>query len=342
MLSRLIPRSHPELDWVQVAVTTHCDANCAYCPRTRFRSAWKSRHMDPDLLSRFIDGLKNTTLIYLQGWGEPLVHPHFWEFLSRVKNRGFMAGCTSNANNLNKEALERVAGEGLDILALSLAGVGEENDRIRRGTSFDRVMRTIEEVHRIRARQGTDTPRIHLAYMVLRSGLPDLKNLPRLILDSGVDHTVLSSLTLPLSRKWEEEALLADSRQGYETLLQWMRALFSSPKLSSRVFPHMYSPYQPAGECSENVRRAFCLNETGRVSPCVMTQLPTTRPAVYRYQGREYPADHSDFGCLAEQGLKDIWYSREYKRFRRKMDLAMCSRCHKTRIISDPDFRLTI
>ncbi|MFP4167929.1 MAG: radical SAM/SPASM domain-containing protein [Desulfonatronovibrionaceae bacterium] len=342
MLSKFIPRLHPELDWVQVAVSSHCDANCTYCPRTRFRSAWKSRHMDPDLFARFIDRLKNTTLVYLQGWGEPFVHPHFWELLHRVKKRGFMAGCTSNANNLDKETLKRAVGEGLDILALSLAGVGEENDRIRHGTSFDRVMRTIEEVQRIRAKQGTAAPQIHLAYMVLRSRLADLEKLPRLVLDSGVDHTVLSSLTLPLSRRWEKEALLADSHQGYDTLLQWMQELFSSPKLGSRVFPHIYSPYQPLGACSENVHRAFCLSETGRVSPCVIAQIPTTKPAAYWYQGQEYFAESADFGSLTEQGLKDIWYSRKYRRFRRKMDLAMCSHCHKTRIVSDPNFRLKI
>jgi hypothetical protein len=30
--------------------------------------------------------------------------------------------------------------------------------------------------------------------------------------------------------------------------------------------------------------------------------------------------------------MKDIWHKPEYKRFRKRLDLAMCRRCAKTKI----------
>ncbi|MFP4392063.1 MAG: radical SAM/SPASM domain-containing protein [Desulfohalobiaceae bacterium] len=331
MLKLCLPA--PGLDWIQVGITTHCNAGCIYCPSRVYRSSWQARHMEFELFSRFVSGLKNVDLIYLQGWGEPFLHPDFWRMLGLVKEKGFLAGCTSNANLLDSDTLKRLVDEGLDVLALSLAGANaQENDRIRQGTSFRQVTRAIEDLHRIKAQQGSDKPGLHLAYMLLRHGLEDLDQLPGLFLDLGIEHVVISSLSLPLNLELESQAQLADSLQEYSELKQQMAELFNSQKLQGKVFAHLYNPFQEPGECTENVRRAFCLSPEGRVTPCVFTQIPAGPYAVYRHQGREYPLQQTDYGNIAQQDLKRIWYGREYRRFRRKLDLEMCFRCAKNRI----------
>jgi MoaA/NifB/PqqE/SkfB family radical SAM enzyme len=331
-IANFLPRFHPLLDWVQVGISTHCDASCAYCPHTRFRSSWKSAHIDPELFSRFLDNLKNTSMVYLQGWGEPFLHPDFWQLLDRVKAGRFMAGCTSNANNLDEETLKKTVDHGLDILALSLAGPDERNDKIRQGTSFYRVFKAIEKLQDIKARQKSETPKIHLAHMLLRSHLGDMDKLPALFMNSGVDHVVISSLTLALSQHWEKQALLADSPEGYRELKTKFDQLFSVPELNGKVFTHVYNPFLPRGDCSENVQKALYVSELGLVSPCVMTQIPVSGPAHYWFEGQRYALRNLNFGSLYEQDMKDIWHKPEYKRFRKRLDLAMCRRCAKTKI----------
>ncbi len=329
----LLPQ--PSLDWIQVGITTQCNASCTYCPRSKYRSQWQAEHMDFNLFSRFVSGLKKVDLIFLQGWGEPFLHPRFWDMLALVKKKGFMAGCTSNANLLDTDTLKKLVDQGLDVLALSLAGANaQENDRIRQGTSFRQVTKAIEGLHRIKARQGSDKPGLHLAYMLLRRGLKDLEQLPGLFLDLGIEHVVLSSLSLPLSSKLEKQALLADSPEEYQGLKSKMGALFAGADLEHKVFVHLFNPFQPAGNCAENVQRALCLSVQGRVTPCVMTQVPVEPGASYWYQGRQYELQQANFGQIQDQHLKKIWHSVEYKRFRKHLDLEMCSRCTKTRIDS--------
>lgn len=38
-----------------------------------------------------------TDLVFLQGWGEPLLHPRFWDMVHRVKRAGCWVGFTTNA-----------------------------------------------------------------------------------------------------------------------------------------------------------------------------------------------------------------------------------------------------
>ncbi|MFP4285296.1 MAG: SPASM domain-containing protein [Desulfovermiculus sp.] len=42
----------------------------------------------------------------------------------------------------------------------------------------------------------------------------------------------------------------------------------------------------------------------------------------------------ADFGHVQDQDLKRIWHSREYRQFRKELNMQMCSRCTKTRIDS--------
>mgnify|MGYP006277895055 CR=1 FL=1 len=333
-LSKFVPRLHPNLDWVQVSVTSYCDARCTYCPHTIYRHCWKSRHLDPRLFSRFIHRLKNTDLVYLQGWGEPFLHPDFWDMLTLVKQKGFLAGCTSNANVLDADNLKRAVDMGLDVLALSLAGMEEKNDRLRPGTSFRQVVEAIETLQSIKAQRRSATPSLHLAYLLLRQELDDLEKLPDFFLDLGLDHVVLSSLTLPLSPDLEREALLADSPEEYRDLQAKVRAIFAGPDLQDKIFFHVYNPFQVPNNCSENVQKALCLSAEGVVTPCVFTQIPVQKPATYWHQGRKCRLQQADFGHVQDHDLKRIWHSREYKKFRKELNMEMCSRCTKTKIDS--------
>ncbi|MFO7802330.1 MAG: radical SAM protein [Desulfovermiculus sp.] len=327
-----MPVFQPDLDWIQVGITTQCNAQCVYCPRSHYRDKWVSRHMDPNLFSRFISGLKKVDLLFLQGWGEPFLHPHFWDMLTLVKQKGFLAGCTSNANVLDAENLKRTVDMGLDVLALSLAGKEDTNDRLRPGTSFRQVAEAIETLQRIKAQRNSATPSLHLAYMLLRQDLNGLEKLPDFFLDLGLDHVVLSSLTLPLSPDLEREALLADSPEEYRDLQSKMSAIFARSDLQDKVFFHLYNPFQASGNCAENVQRALCLSVDGVVTPCMFTQVPVQQPASYWYQGRECRLQQADFGHVQDQALKRIWYSREYKKFRKELNMEMCFRCTKTKI----------
>jgi hypothetical protein len=58
----------PRFDWIQVEVTTHCQASCTYCPHTVYREHWAGRHLALATFRRLLPVLKRARLVHLQGW----------------------------------------------------------------------------------------------------------------------------------------------------------------------------------------------------------------------------------------------------------------------------------
>ena len=128
-------------DWIQVEVTSRCNAECIYCPRTVYGKTWDNRSLPLELFERLIPAFGKTGLVHLQGWGEPLLHPALPDMVAAAKAAGVRVGTTTNGMLLDTVRARALVNAGLDIMAFSLAGTSAAyNDRIRGGTRLDAVL----------------------------------------------------------------------------------------------------------------------------------------------------------------------------------------------------------
>lgn len=327
--------SPPRLDWLQVEISTCCNASCLYCPRTIYSSGWQSRHMPLELFRRLKSTLKKTDLVFLQGWGEPFTHPDFFEFVRFAQSTGCRVGTTSNGQILSESFCRRIVEAPLDILALSLAGCGQDNDRVRRGTSLEHVSNVLDMLRRIKKEVGTDRPALHIAYLLLRSRLADLEELPSFFAGLGVDQVVISSLDLVAARDLETEALVPQNEGEYAELRSRLdAAIAAAGKLGvsmhawlARPEHHFKEtapahPRQPAGQpvqssaCTENIDNAAVIGVDGNVSPCVYARLPIEGSVHHWVSGNDRPFTPLVFGNIQQASFAQIWRSRAYASFR--------------------------
>ena len=333
-IGRLFRKTYPDLDWIQVEISSECNADCLYCPHTEYRANWKSRLLPLELFRRITPALARTDLVYLQGWGEPFTHPRFFDFLRIAKQAGCRVGTTTNGTLLDSEKIEALIDEGLDILCFSLAGVDERNDAIRVGTRIRDVLGCIETIRRIKSRRSVAHPRVHLAYMLLKSGLPDLEKLPEFSANAGISQTVVSSLSLAVNPAQKKEAVLASGEDEHRTLLdRFDRIGRTAERLGTEVFFNVVSPLGEERFCSENTGRALVLGSGGEVSPCIMARIPVTGDSYHYVRGGKQPVRNLEFGNIADETLERIWHSKAYRRFVRSRllgkPLAFCRHCLK-------------
>jgi MoaA/NifB/PqqE/SkfB family radical SAM enzyme len=208
---RWTPWLHPRLDWIQVEVSSHCPAACLYCPHTLYRQVWQQRHMSLDDFRRLSAAFAKTGMLYLQGWGEPLSHPELFEMVRLAKAAGCRVGLTTNGMLLDEEKCLRLVQGGVDIVALSLAGVDEKNDIIRQGTRFHQVVDAIQTLSRMKKLLGSVRPDVHLAYLMLRSRREEVEGLPVLLQRLNVKQAVISTLDFLGDRALAGEAILPDT-----------------------------------------------------------------------------------------------------------------------------------
>ena len=323
----------PKFSWIQVEVTSFCNASCLYCPQTVYRDLWQRRHLPLSAFQKLLPALARSRLTHLQGWGEPFLHPDFFTMLALAKKSGSRVGTTTNGMLLDPEKIDLLVETGLDVIAFSLAGLGDTNDGVRRGTSFSKVLTAIERLNRAKARAGSDRPQINIAYMLLRSGLGELENLPRALEGLGIAEVVVSTLDFVAHRELEAESLWGPDPRECDDLCRRLENLAATG--GRQGLNISYHPGPPAGRgllCPEEVQRALVVSADGGVSPCVFTNLPVSG-ASYLGRGGEVPYRRLFFGNINEQPLRAIWRQPAYANFRRSFypgQLALpCRHCRK-------------
>lgn len=81
--------------------------------------------------------------------------------------------------------IEKIVDLNMDIVAFSLAGI-MNNDIMRSGTKALKIFKVIENLNETKIRKGTSKPRIHIAYMVVRSNFEELYKIPEFFPQRGL------------------------------------------------------------------------------------------------------------------------------------------------------------
>lgn len=306
----------PFLDWIQVEITSHCNAECTYCPHSLFGERWESVHMPLDLYKRISVNFPKTGLIHLQGWGEPLLHPHFFELVRIAKSCGCQVGTTTNGVMVREDTADRIVQEGVNIIGFSLAGTDGSQDLIRRGAPLDSVLRGMKRLHEAKACHRQAYPEIHVAYLWLRSQLEAIRGLPALLENRGISQAVVSTLDYVPHPDLEHEVIQARDRDE-KALLGGiaMEVIEEGRKRGIDMVFRIAAPFEPPRMCTENVTRALVVSCHGLVTPCVFQNL---QPAEHSSPDGSGSSRRSDlaFGNLYEQSLAKIWRSSSYTAFR--------------------------
>jgi hypothetical protein len=194
--------------------------------------------------------------------------------------------------------------------------------------------------HREKSKRGATNPKLHIAYMMFRSGLQDLEKIPSFLARTGVDQTVVSSLSLALNRGLETESILAASKDEFQQLKQGLcETKAQAGKLGVDLHFHIVSPQTEFFKCGENVNRAIVVGSDGCISPCVFTQIPASGENFYFFRKRKVAQRNLSFGKIEFDSLNNIWNQKAYRKFlsthQRGQKPEVCNTCLKGYITAD-------
>lgn len=312
------------LDCVQVEVTSRCPGRCTYCPHTTQKAHWRPRDMEMATFGRLWPLMRRSGRVHLQGWGEPLLNPAFFEMAALARKAGCQVSTTTCGLRMDENLAHGIVESGIDMVAFSLAGTDTASNASRRGVGFDRVCEAVATLQAVRrARMGVHLE-IHIAYLMLASTMEAVAGLPALMQRLGVHAAVVSTLDyIP------EPGLAQEAFSPSETAkLAQAEAILSKTAAEAKRLGldfHYELPHPGAAgtSCRENITRSLYVSADGSVSPCVYVNVPTD----VADPGRRV------FGNVRDQDPIDIWESADFKSFREQLaggnpDLP-CQRCPK-------------
>ena len=135
-------------------ITEACDQRCKHCYIYALGSHAKFKEMAlADMVKvigncqTFCEKSGRLPYFYLTG-GDPILHPQFWKLVGLLKERDLPFAILGNPFHLTDEVCRRLAEHGCRKYQLSLDGLRDTHDRIRRPGSYDETLAAIPPLKR--------------------------------------------------------------------------------------------------------------------------------------------------------------------------------------------------
>jgi len=294
-------------DCLQVEVTSRCPGRCTYCPHTILREEWLSRDMDKDTFERLWPLMRQTVRVHLQGWGEPLLNPFFFDLAKLARKAGALVSTTTCGLLMTPQVARQIVASGMDIVAFSLAGTDSASSASRQGMDFEKVCESIRMLQAIRRKLTGVHLEIHIAYLLLASNIDAVRRLPELMNRLGVHAAVISTLDyIPEPQLAAEAFLPADAAKLARSAAVLRETAELARKLDLGFHYELPDKAAPGNTCRENIQRSLFVSADGAVSPCVYANVPASRPDPNRRV----------FGNIRHRDPLKIWESEAFRSFR--------------------------
>lgn len=296
------------LQCVQVEVTSHCGGKCVYCPHTTMHESWRSRHMADSVYAALWPLLRRSERVHLQGWGEPLLHPRFFDHVALARKAGCEVSSTICGLVMNEGIAQKLAASGMDMLAISLVGTDDASNGARTGVPLSRVREAVGLLRQAIGRQESPL-RLHLAYLLLADRADRVLRLPELMAEMEIDTAVVSTLDYVAD---PAQAHLAYAPDAHDKLAHARELLHTAAQKAQDDGRQIHFSL-PGGEgmpsaegCRENIAHSLYVDADGVVSPCVYLNVPCAMP--------ERP--RRTFGMVTETDAWALWQGEAFGRFR--------------------------
>ncbi|MDE5880073.1 MAG: radical SAM protein [Desulfovibrio sp.] len=330
------------LECLQVEVTSRCAGRCIYCPHTTAAATWKSRHMPDEVFAALWPFLRGAQRAHLQGWGEPLLHPRFLDYVALARRAGCAVSSTSCGLRMDAALARQLAESGMDLLAFSLVGTDEASNAARAGVPFARVCESVRQLRaaiREVGRPADGEPlEIHFAYLLLADRMEAARGLPALMDELDVEMAVVSTLDYLALPGQEELAFAPQETEKITAARELLEAVAAEAEARGRII-HFALPgteaVADAGGCRENVTRTCYVDADGRISPCVYLNVPDNAADEGEGGGATSRGDarRRVFGDVRAETPWEIWKKPEFAAFRealvRNAPDAACLACPK-------------
>lgn len=317
----------PTLDlptFLQIEPVGQCNLRCRMCP-IQFRKDGPPHgppaFMPFETFTRILDQFPPLQELQLQGLGEPMMHPRFFDMVSYATARGIKVGTNTNLTLLNARRAELCLTSGLAELHASIDGATAATyERIRVRAFFDRILGNLQFLLELRRRAGKvpPLPQIRIVMVLMRQNLHELPDLVRLAHRLGIEAIFVQHLChdfgesslpahyRPMREFVDSETLLGEDAARIDRYFGEARSLAQELQVDLRLprtQPRPHPPGTPGPERCNWPWHGTYVSYQGLAMPCCMVATP----------------DRINLGNLAERGAAAIWNGPEYQEFRSQL-----------------------
>ena len=311
--------------FVQIEPVGQCNLKCRMCPiqfRTDGARGGPAAFMHYQVFCKLVDQFPAMEELHLQGLGEPMLHPRFFDMVRYASARGIQVSTNTNLTVCTEARVRDCLESGLRRLHVSLDGATAEIfEQIRLGAKFEKLMQNLQRLTTLwRAFPFTGEPmHIGIVVVAMRMNLDQLAAIVHLAHEYGITDVSVQHLchdfgeeTLPAHYRpmrsfVDEQTLVGEDPQRVARHFEEARDTAASLGVTLRL-PTIHRsqdtpPKRRYPRCDWPRRGAY-ISYNGEAMPCCMVATP----------------DRINFGNMASEGVEPIWNNAAYHAFRARLE----------------------
>jgi MoaA/NifB/PqqE/SkfB family radical SAM enzyme len=300
---------------VQIEVSSRCGTGCVFCPHDALSDRWAEGDLLLDLYQEsIVPHLDLFELVYLQGWGEPMLHPDLWEMLELAQGKGCKTGFTTNGAYLQDEENQRLLDMGVNLISVSFAGTAAPiHESLRTNSEFSQLCKNFESLANLKKQNKAETPWLELHFLMARDNLNEFPPLVELAASLGADEMVATNLTYSPSPALDSKHVFAEQPLSEDIeIINQAQGNAERMNIPLRVYPLQEEPNTLV--CDADPINTVYVNHRGEVTPCVYLGLTVQGQIPRYYQGEFHPFDTISFGNVCE-GFAQVLQGKERGKF---------------------------
>ena len=286
---------------VQVEVTSRCGTGCVFCPHDALSDRWVEGDLPLDLYRESIaPHLGLFELVYLQGWGEPMLHPYLWEMLGMAQEKGCKTGFTTNGTYLQDEQNRRLLDMGVNLISVSFAGTAASiHESLRTKSEFTKLCKNFENLAKLKKQNGVENPWLELHFLMTRANLSEFPSLVELAVSLGADEVVATNLTYSPNLTLDQKHVFGEQPLPEDIeIINQAQGNAKRLDIPLRVYPLQVEPQTLV--CDADPVNTVYVNHRGEVTPCVYLGLTVQGQIPRFYEGEPHPFDTISFGNVCD------------------------------------------
>lgn len=305
---------------MQWHITDRCDQRCKHCYIYQGKDKDCTFELDLNVLENILHNFIDTCnkmgcdpILTITG-GDPLMHPNIWEFLEMLKKNNVPFTILGNPFHLSYEVVSRLENLGCHGYQMSIDGLKQTHDYIRRPGSFDATLESIKYF------KGSSI-RTAIMTTVSKTNISEIPDLVDIVVKYNVDNFAFARYCPN-----PEDFDLLPSPEEYKNFLDCMWKKFNEYKDCGTRFAlkdHLWNLYlyEKGLFTIEDINNPDDLIIDG--CHCGISHITTLADGtVYACRRCDSPV-----GKVPEESIYDIFYGKKMEEYRKFENFEYCAKC---------------
>lgn len=326
--------------FVTLFLTNQCNLRCRMC--AQYGESGKSfevprETLPAELIFRVVDELAPYGTSFTLMGGEPTLYHRWAEVARYIKSKNLSCDIITNGTLLRRDA-EELVGSRIDLVNVSLDGLGEVNDQIRGRGTYEKIAGGLEVLLKARREGGGGHPRIVLFFIINTPNYGRLVEFAEWASRLGVDGITFFHLRFYNQQNYLDNAEFMQRHFGQSDACQegfvYDPGYIETEVLSAQIREVKSRPwplevkFQPDHPLEE--LEAYYHDENYQRRALKNCPVPWTAASISP-SSTVIPCLDLECGDLRRQSFMEIWNGERYRKFRRVFRqegrLPVCHRC---------------